>query len=59
MATEGSKQTDADRRFTELRAAGHTGWINADGEIPTTGNTDPELLKQYEAADRAFQRHGA
>jgi len=63
---DGQPETDADRRFFDLRESGYTGWIDQDGhpvDGPTFVRTDPEspeigTLAAYRQAQAMHRRHG-
>lgn len=49
---DGKPETDADRRFFDLRESGYRGPIDQDGR-PVT---DPDVLAIFDALDRAGRR---
>jgi hypothetical protein len=49
---DGKPETDADRRFFDLRSKGHTGPIDQDG-YPVT---DSKILNTFAALDRLTER---
>ena len=49
---DGEPETDADRKFFDLRAAGYGGPIDQDGNIPDVNVASPEARCALEALKR-------